>query len=101
MNLSRRAPLPSLASTPFSVFAAQTRAPKVTISGLEIVRRYGGLRRSDPAGAVASGNQEVIITSAGVKSPPGVFLMVQSNEVASSLKQDFQPELQLPRRVPL
>src|SRR5437879_2927128 len=38
MHLSRRALWPSLASAPFSVFAAQTHAPKVTISGLEIFR---------------------------------------------------------------
>jgi galactonate dehydratase len=38
MNLSRRALLQSLSSVPFSMFAAETRAPKVTISGLEIFR---------------------------------------------------------------
>ncbi len=38
MNLSRRALLQSLAAAPLSSFAAETRAPKVTITGLEIFR---------------------------------------------------------------
>lgn len=81
MHLSRRALLRGLTAVPFSTLAAQTRAPKITVTGLEIFRVKVN-RRGDWIVARLQ-------TSAGVSGIGDASQSASDQQTVSFLRQFF------------